>query len=88
MNMKRYQGIMTKLRKVNKTSMDNKVDMMEDNAAYSIHNATLMTMTDCEACSVLKPKKYIIIISHNDPAMLQIIKSYIDKLLYVVIMTV
>ena len=55
--MKIYQGIMTNLRQVNKTSMDNKVDMMEDNVAYSIHNATLMTMTDCEACGAPKTQK-------------------------------
>ena len=37
-----------------KTTLDNEVDMMEDNVAYSIHNTTLMTMTDCEAYGVPK----------------------------------
>ena len=40
-----------------KTSWDNKVEKMEDNVAYSIHNTTLMTMTDCEAYGVPKTQK-------------------------------
>ena len=39
------------------TSRYNKVEKMEDNVAYSIHNTTLMTMTDCEAYGFPKTQK-------------------------------
>ena len=41
-----------KMKESYKTTLDNEVDMMEDNVAYSIHNDTLMTMTGCEAYGV------------------------------------
>ena len=46
-----------KIEESHMTSRDNKVEKMEDNAAYSIHNTTLMTMTDCEAYGVPKTHK-------------------------------
>ena len=47
----------TKMKKSCKTALDNEVDKMEDNVAYSIHTTTLMTMTDCEAYAIPKTQK-------------------------------
>ena len=46
-----------KMKKSCKTTLDNEVDTMEENVAYSIPTTTLMTMTDCEAYAVPKTHK-------------------------------